>query len=132
MSSNPIRVLPFVPAKTKSGRHTHSHPRNLVLASIQNLKRISQLERELATSGQQRRQEMDNFMEESRICQVELLQLIREGQFSKVYRVRLKATGKHLALKKIPLQDRYESREEEICLKMKNYFVVKTVDVYRA
>jgi serine/threonine protein kinase len=70
-------------------------------------------------------------MEESRLCQVELLQLLRTGQFSTVYRVRLKTTGKHLALKKIPEQERFESREEELCRRMRSNFVVRTVDVYR-
>ncbi len=69
-------------------------------------------------------------MEDNRFCQIELLQLLRSGQFSTVYRVRLKATGKHLALKKIPEQERFESREEEICRRMHSNFVIKTIDTY--
>jgi serine/threonine protein kinase len=51
-------------------------------------------------------------MEESRVCQVELLQVLRAGQFSTVYRVRVRASGKHYALKKIPADERFENREE--------------------
>ena len=40
-SSNSIRVLPLLSGK--GGRHTNSH--NLVLASIENIKRISELNR---------------------------------------------------------------------------------------
>jgi hypothetical protein len=40
-------------------------------------------------------------MEEGKVCQVELLQLLKAGQLSNVYRIRIKSSGRHFALKKI-------------------------------
>jgi hypothetical protein len=62
-SSNSIRILPILKRNFKyqplalrlKGRNTHSHPYNLVLSSIENMKRISELDRELAVTNQQHR-----------------------------------------------------------------------------
>jgi hypothetical protein len=49
-------------------------------------------------------------MEGSKFCEVELLQRLRISQFSSVYRVRIKSSGKHYALKKILIDEGHESR----------------------
>lgn len=49
-------------------------------------------------------------MEESRVRQVELLSLIKEGQFCNVYHVRVKSSGKHYALKKQIIDNQHENR----------------------
>lgn len=65
------------------------------------------------------------------MCQVKLFERLRTSQFSEIYRVRIQETGKHYALKKIILDDSHESREEEICRKLKSNFVVKVIDIYK-
>ena len=45
--------------------------------------------------------------------------------------MRIQESGKHYTLKKIVLDDSHESREEEICRRLKSNFVVKVIDIYK-
>ena len=106
-SSNPIKL----PHRSKNhllrldSRAPHAYRSHLVVNSAQNLKRISKLDGELARTNEQYQKELSTFMEETKVCQVELFEKIRTSQFCEIYRVRIQETGSHYALKKIVLDD---------------------------
>lgn len=44
--------------------------------------------------------------------------------------MRIKSSGKHFALKKLVIDSQHESREEELCRKLRSNFVVRVIDIY--
>lgn len=61
---------------------------------------------------------------------IELIQLIGQGTFGKVYKGRIKKTGESVAVKKVYQDPKYKNREVEIVNMLKGNFLMKVLGTY--
>ena len=57
--------------------------------------------------------------------EVELLELVGEGTFGRVYQARMRRSGQVIAIKKVVQDSRYKNREMDIIKLIKSEFVVE-------
>lgn len=62
--------------------------------------------------------------------EVEIIELVGEGTFGKVFRGRVRKTGEIIAIKRVLQDSRYKNREIEIIKMLKNDFVVEMLGSY--
>lgn len=73
---------------------------------------------------------MDSTPAYSNSCDIDLIELIGQGTFGKVFKGRMKKTGEIVAVKKVFQDPKYKNREVEIVGMLRGDFVMKVLGNY--